>query len=51
MKKLLALLLTLCVLCSLALPAFAAGDTIDTSKTGSLTLYKYDMTSAAEDGA
>ena len=50
MKKLLALLLTLCVLCSLALPAFAAGDTIDTSKTGSLTLYKYDMTSATGAG-
>ena len=50
MKKILALLLTLCVLFSLALPAFAAGDTIDTSKTGSLTLYKYDMTSATGAG-
>lgn len=50
MKKLLALLLTLCVLCSLALPAVAAGDTIDTSKTGSLTLCKYDLTSATGAG-
>ncbi len=57
MKKLirpLAMLLTVCMLLgAIAIPAFAATAstaTIDTTRTGSLTLYKYDFTSASNDG-
>ena len=50
MKKLLALVMVVCVVC--CLPVYASADsTIDHSKTGSLTLYKYDLTSAKADGA
>lgn len=52
--KLLAVLLTLCLAVSaVAVPGFAAtvgNATIDTSKTGELTIYKYDFTNAAKDG-
>lgn len=47
------LFLAVCVLCALAAPAFAAtvkDAAIDESKTGSLTLYKYDFTEASVAG-
>lgn len=50
MKKTIALLAAVIMLLALTLPAFAADVTIDTSKTGSLTMYKYDMTSATGNG-
>lgn len=49
MKKLLSLLLALMLLCSLTIPAFA-DTTIDTTRTGSVELWKYDLTSARKDG-
>ena len=49
MKKLLSLLLALTLLCSLTIPAFA-DTTIDTTRTGSVDLWKYDLTSARKDG-
>lgn len=52
--RLLSLLFALCIAVSaVAAPALAATvdeATIDTSKKGSLTLYKYDFTNAAKDG-
>ena len=42
MKKLLSLLLALTLLCSLTIPAFA-DTTIDTTRTGSVDLWKYDL--------
>ncbi len=50
MKKAISLLVAVMMLLALTIPAFAAGVTIDTSNTGSLTLYKYDMTSATGNG-
>ena len=53
LKRILSLVMALAVLFSLSVSAFAAATpeaTIDYSRTGSLSLYKYDMTSAAEDG-
>lgn len=52
-KRLFTIVMALAVLFSLSVSAFAAATpeaTIDYSRTGSLSLYKYDMTSAAEDG-
>ncbi|MBR4656675.1 MAG: SpaH/EbpB family LPXTG-anchored major pilin [Oscillospiraceae bacterium] len=52
-KRILAAMMALAILFSLSLSAFAAATpeaTIDYTRTGSLSLYKYDMTSAAEDG-
>ena len=49
MKKLLTLILAVMLLCSLALPAFA-DSTIDLTQTGSVNLWKYDLTSAQADG-
>ena len=53
MKKMFAIILAL-VLCLSCIPAaFAAtvdDATIDTSRTGSLTIYKYDLTNAEKDG-
>ena len=49
MKKLISLLLALMLLCSLTIPAFA-DTTIDTTRTGSVDLWKYDLTSARKDG-
>ena len=54
MKRILSIVMALAVLFSLSLNAFAAATpeaTIDYSRKGSINLYKYDMTSAAEDGA
>ena len=50
MKKAISLLVAVMMLLAITIPAFAAGVTIDTSNTGSLTLYKYDMTSATGNG-
>ena len=53
-KRILSIVMALAVLFSLSLNAFAAATpeaTIDYSRKGSINLYKYDMTSAAEDGA
>ena len=49
MKKLLSLLLAVMMLCSLTITAFA-DSTIDLTRTGSVNLWKYDLTSAQEDG-
>lgn len=38
------------MLLTLVVPAYAAGVTIDTGKTGSFTIYKYDMTTATGNG-
>lgn len=50
MKKTIALLAAVVLLLTLIVPAYAAGVTIDTSKTGSFTIYKYDMTTATGNG-
>ena len=53
LKKLGALALSAALLVSAMLPAMAAEEataTIDTSRSTSLTVFKYDMTSAEEDG-
>ncbi|MGM9524560.1 MAG: SpaH/EbpB family LPXTG-anchored major pilin [Faecousia sp.] len=50
MKKTISLLVAVIMLLALTLPAFAAGVTIDTAQTGSLTLYKYDLTTATGNG-
>ena len=54
-KKVFALMLALACIMSLNATAFAMvafeDDTIDYTKTSTLNIYKYDMTSAAEDGA
>lgn len=52
-KRIFAILMAISIFCSLSLSvsaAAAADATIDFSRKGSLSLYKYDMTSAAEDG-
>lgn len=52
-KTLFALLLALVMVCSMQLTAFAAPvdeATIDTLRTGSVDIYKYDFSSAAKDG-
>ena len=52
-KRILAIVMSLAVIFSLSVNSFAASTpeaTIDYSRTGSLSLYKYDMTTAAEDG-
>ena len=50
-KKVFALMLALACIFSLSITAFADDATIDYTKTGTLNIYKYDMTTAAEDGA
>lgn len=50
-KKVFALMLALACIFSLSITAFADDATIDYTKTGSLNIYKYDLTRAAEDGA
>ena len=50
-KKVFALMLALACIFSLRITAFADDETIDYTKPASLNIYKYDMTSAAEDGA
>ena len=49
MKRILSMLLAVMLLCGLTLPAFA-DTTIDTTQTGSVNLWKYDLTSAQADG-
>lgn len=52
MKKIFALLLAILVVSSFSITAFAAPvdeATIDTSRTGSLDIYKYDLTNAEKD--
>ena len=49
MKKLLTLILAVMLLCSFTLPAFA-DSTIDLTQTGSVNLWKYDLSSAQADG-
>ncbi|MBQ9149097.1 MAG: hypothetical protein IJX69_05975, partial [Oscillospiraceae bacterium] len=51
--RILSVLLAICLMAALALPAMAATSetsVIDYTKTGSVTIYKYDYTSASEDG-
>ena len=50
MKRTIAWLAALILLLTLVVPAYAAGVTIDTGKTGSFTIYKYDMTTATGNG-
>ena len=53
MKRIFALLLTLVMVCSLSVSAFAAPvdeATIDMSRTGNIDLWKYDLTNAEKDG-
>ena len=50
LKKAFCFILALIMSLSLAVTAFAAGSTIDTSKTASLNVYKYDLTRAEADG-
>ena len=50
-KKVFALMLALACIFSLSITAFADDATIDYTKTGTLNIYKYDMTTAAENGA
>ena len=52
-KRIFAIVMALSILFSLSVTTFAAATpeaTIDYTKKGSISLYKYDMTSAAEDG-
>ena len=52
-KRIFAIVMALAVLFSLSVSAFAASApdvVIDYGRKGSISLYKYDMTSAAEDG-
>jgi fimbrial isopeptide formation D2 family protein/LPXTG-motif cell wall-anchored protein len=48
-SKALALILAVCCLCCVPVYASAEGETIDYSKTASLSLYKYDLTKAEAD--
>ena len=53
MKKILSLILAIMLLCSISIPAFADtpdGSTIDLTRTGSINLWKYDLSSAEMDG-
>lgn len=50
MKRVISLTVAFVMLLALTISAFAADTTIDTSKTGSLTMYKYDLTSATGNG-
>ena len=49
MKRILSMLLAVMLLCGLTLPAFA-DTTIDLTQTGSVNLWKYDLSSAQADG-
>lgn len=51
-KKSICLILAIILALSLSVTAFAAGNaTIDASRTASMNIYKYDITSAEKDGA
>ena len=52
-KKIISLLMVLTMACCMVIPAYAANvadATIDTAKTGSINIYKYDLTNAEKDG-
>ena len=49
MKRILSMLLVVMLLCGLTIPAFA-DTTIDLTQTGSVNLWKYDLSSAQADG-
>ena len=49
MRRILSMILAVMLLCSLTIPAFA-DSTIDLTQTGSVNLWKYDLTSAQADG-
>ncbi len=51
MKTLICLVIVLALSLALSVTGYAAGATIDTSKTGSMDIYKYDLTSAEAAGA
>ena len=51
MKALICLVIILALSLALSVTGYAAGATIDTSKTGSMDIYKYDLTSAEAAGA
>ena len=53
MKKLISMLLAVLMVCSITIPAWAApveDAIIDTTRTGSINIYKYDLTNAEKDG-
>ena len=50
MKKILSLFLAIMLLSSLTITAFADNSTIDLTRTGSVNLWKYDLSSAQADG-
>ena len=53
MKKLISLLLAVLMVCSITIPAWAdltSDSIIDTTRTGSINIYKYDLTNAEKDG-
>ena len=53
MKKIISLLLAVLMVCSITIPAWAAPveeAIIDTTRTGSINIYKYDLTNAEKDG-
>ena len=53
MKKLISMLLAVLMVCSISIPAWAAPveeAIIDTTRTGSINIYKYDLTNAEKDG-
>ena len=49
MRRILSMILAVMLLCSLTVPAFA-DSTIDLTQSGSVNLWKYDLTSAQADG-
>ena len=54
MKKIISLLLAVLMVSSITIPAWAAPveeAIIDTTRTGSINIYKYDLTNAEKDGA
>ncbi len=53
MKKLISMLLAVLMVCSITIPVWAAPleeAIIDTTRTGSINIYKYDLTNAEKDG-
>ena len=53
MKKLISMRLAVLMVCSITIPAWAAPveeAIIDTTRTGSINIYKYDLTNAEKDG-
>ena len=53
MKKLISMLLAVLMVCSITIPTWAAPveeAIIDTTRTGSINIYKYDLTNAEKDG-